>query len=1411
MRKFIQVVATVLCFVVITQISLPWGGEAYAFSTSSLSPSNSSYEKQGGRDSKEITDYTAITVTDSTYGESADSRTAIKIDFLSPEAEQTGGYLPDYGYVFAEQGGLKYGWGAEHTAVTVVSSTYGRPLENSFIRMKAEANWEIEIPNGSYDLKIAVGDQELDSINTLYAEDTVILDHVKVPMAESRIAAGKVIVRDGRLTLHHDDYSNTTALQYLEIRPSGASEKVTREMKPPYIGLPAEQNKVPGDQIILSGTQNNEHNAVPSILVPGLSKEIRRYLNERLNELEQAWEPYEQQAVSCSGSAEAIATAIDGSFEPVAAIHTGQLNLDNSVTFGSPSRPVFLITNGLNINRAVTITVYGTLIVRGDLNANQGGRIIVQSADDSDAAVKADLRVEGTIHLNQNSVLKVADELVTDNLIYNSGQLDISAKSLIVENSLHINTKVDMNITEEMIVGNLISNNDKARIIVGQGDLFITNDVHVNNQLDVHTGGVWAIGGSITSNQKPVVSSGDVHEGQTKLKYIPYGLKAEYFVEEDLRGKKITLLDANVNLNGKLPVSSPDLNDGGLSIRWTGMIEAYTTEEYTFSTEANGGVRLWVNGKLLIDAWDKSGGNDRQKGTVSLEAGRLYDIQMEFATDRNQPKAVLSWSSGMVQEEVVPQAQLTPFAVPELSAVPSDRDIALVWTDAFNAEGYEVEIDGEIKRLDVQNQYVHEPLNSGTKHTYRVRASAGALHGNWSKVTELWTLPGIPANIRLDATSEQIRLQWDEVIGAVSYEVEANGDIVSTNNLTTYIEKDLNPNVQRAFRVRAVNSSGAGKWSEVLAKTTLPGSSRVLQTKAKDISIQVSWDAVSGAEGYELEVDGHSIQVTGTQYLHQGLEPNTEHTYRIRSGNAQGYGPWSDLVRAVTLPSIPQNFQAEPQSQGIVVAWDRVPGATGYDIEVDGVIHDTGADNGFIHQGLPPDTDHNYRVRARSGEVFGEWSDILMRTTLADFPVNLQATATDSAITLTWDPVIGAKGYDVEVDGTVISNGLELIFVHPNLLPFTEHEYRVRARSEGGIGPWSDKVTAVTALGVPSNIRFETTTDTITVRWDPVAGATGYDLIVDGEMVDVGDTLQYIHSGLAPSSWHVYRVRAKNGDLAGTWSSAFTKSAALGIPVIKEAKSYTSKILLSWDEVIGATGYDIEINGEVKDNREAVSYLHQNLPPGAQYTFRVRAKNEAETSEWSKPVSFATTSEVIEFISATATTDSIALEWTAGKGSEGYDLEIDGSIVPNIMATSYTHKGLEANTIHIYRVRVHSSEQENEWSAALEKKTVSEIIVNVGKDNFFNLVVVAPQKAGASERTVVVTYEPDEVEMIDLSAVTPDIELTTGVIEKAGMTIERFNPGEIVIRVHDPGKTFVNGIRFVAKTNNPSSITYIVE
>lgn len=71
------------------------------------------------------------------------------------------------------------------------------------------------------------------------------------------------------------------------------------------------------------------------------------------------------------------------------------------------------------------------------------------------------------------------------------------------------------------------------------------------------------------------------------------------------------------------------------------------------------------------------------------------------------------------------------------------------------------------------------------------------------------------------------------------------------------------------------------------------------ESETTPTSILINWSEVSEATGYDLMVDGEiqsGFKQGQFKYLHNELAYGSEHTYRVRSRNAEGYSNWSDEV-----------------------------------------------------------------------------------------------------------------------------------------------------------------------------------------------------------------------------------------------------------------------------------------------------------------------------------------------------------------------------------------------------------------------------------------------------------------------------------------------------------------------------------
>jgi glucose/arabinose dehydrogenase len=135
------------------------------------------------------------------------------------------------------------------------------------------------------------------------------------------------------------------------------------------------------------------------------------------------------------------------------------------------------------------------------------------------------------------------------------------------------------------------------------------------------------------------------------------GLAAVYFSQVGLAGPSVVRTDATVDFDFGLASPDPFIPVDAFSARWVGSVEPRFSETYTFAVTSDDGVRLWVNGALLVDQLNDHFAT-RYTGTIALEATQRYPIQLEYYEDYGQALVKLEWESASQAPEVVPQERL---------------------------------------------------------------------------------------------------------------------------------------------------------------------------------------------------------------------------------------------------------------------------------------------------------------------------------------------------------------------------------------------------------------------------------------------------------------------------------------------------------------------------------------------------------------------------------------------------------------------------------------------------------------------------------------------------------------------------------------------------------------------------------
>lgn len=320
---------------------------------------------------------------------------------------------------------------------------------------------------------------------------------------------------------------------------------------------------------------------------------------------------------------------------------------------------------------------------------------------------------------------------------------------------------------------------------------------------DFASAGIYCL--NIPMNAEPARPLLESLEGRTLMANAPVGLQGVYFDNSNFTGKTVPRVDTQVNFSwSKAPISG--IGSDTFSVRWTGKIAPQVSEKFTFYVTANDGDRLWVNHQLLIDHWSAhSSGED--KGTITLKAGKSYDIQLESWDNTGTATAQLKWSSASTKKGTIPSARMAPSTQNLLSK--TDHDLAFA--------------SAQLKRTmsDLSNstsKFVNRTKSDGTWNV--VNASdwtSGFLAGNfwemfsatgntfWSDKAKAWTTPlAIQKNqegdlafrlmttfkplyeltgntayrqVLLDAAASKNKM-WNETIGAfqTTWRISSSGD-----------------------------------------------------------------------------------------------------------------------------------------------------------------------------------------------------------------------------------------------------------------------------------------------------------------------------------------------------------------------------------------------------------------------------------------------------------------------------------------------------------------------------------------------------------------------------------------------------------------------------------------------------------
>lgn len=145
------------------------------------------------------------------------------------------------------------------------------------------------------------------------------------------------------------------------------------------------------------------------------------------------------------------------------------------------------------------------------------------------------------------------------------------------------------------------------------------------------------------------------------------GLLGQYYNNADFTYLAETRVDPVINFTEwQLPLPGCEtgvhhlIKDETYSCRFTGYIEPQFIDTYKFSLSTGGGVRLWIDGKMIIDKWSDVYPTTYTSAGIALWAGKRYAIKIDYLNNDDRSQLFLYWQCTSQVRQLVPQTQLYP-------------------------------------------------------------------------------------------------------------------------------------------------------------------------------------------------------------------------------------------------------------------------------------------------------------------------------------------------------------------------------------------------------------------------------------------------------------------------------------------------------------------------------------------------------------------------------------------------------------------------------------------------------------------------------------------------------------------------------------------------------------------------------
>lgn len=534
--------------------------------------------------------------------------------------------------------------------------------------------------------------------------------------------------------------------------------------------------------------------------------------------------------------------------------------------------------------------------------------------------------------------------------------------------------------------------------------------------------------------------------------------------------------------------------------------------------------------------------------------------------------------------------------------------------------------------------------------------------------------------------------------------------------------------------------------------------SDLISVKNTSTSNTFAWNGAPDATGYEVyqgtsPSDPNKKKIGDTKntyFTNSNKSTGTMYKYMVRAySDASGkrvYGDYSDVFTTCTLPANISKISASARGTSVTISWNKVSKATDYVVEhnVNGTWKQVGTTSSLSYKvnGITQNGVNKFRVKARrnySG-VYYNGGYTYVNAEVTDIPstvTGIRSTSnTSTSNTITWNASTKAEGYEIyQWIGTtdsykLIGTTTSTKFTNSKKSSGTMYKYKVRAfnnvdgqRIEGA---YSSEFTTCT---LPANVSFSlcsTDVDSITLNWNKVSKATGYqvEMYTNGtwKTLSTLSGTSYTASGLSQNTAYRFRVRAIRNYNYINYYGGYTEKDITIRPAntpegLSSSVNTSSSNTITWKSVNGVSGYSVYQWIGITDSYRKLGdnaypyYTNSGKSSGTMYTYRVKAYYVSDNvMQYSKPAQMVTCTLPANVTVKTAkrSGSKISLAWNKVSKATGYEIYVkSGRSWKKLTTTSgksYTAKNLSGTKT--FKIRAYRKYNGVNYYGAYTEKTV---------------------------------------------------------------------------------------------------------